>query len=858
LTGEAPQIDGVLTDAAWSQAQPVTDFVQRQPNPGQPASLQTEVRVLFDAAAIYVGVRLHDPRPDSIFQPLGRRDLSGIASDWVHLFIDSYNDKRTAFRFSVNPRGVQKDVFHSNDFNEDLGWDAVWSSAAKVDSAGWAVEYRIPLSQLRFTTSTEGQGVWGFQVRRELARRSELSDFDPVLPDVNGFISQSGELHGLTGLRPVRRLEVLPYTVGRVTRAPGQDEDPFYDQNETFGSMGADVKYGITSDLTLTATINPDFGQVEADPSQVNLSAFETFFAERRPFFVEGADIFRFPVAFPYFVRSTGFGNDQPFYSRRLGRTPQGGAPNGVGFTDAPEATTILAAAKVSGKTRTGWSIGFLDALTAEENVRFMDDGDETEAVVEPLTNYLVARAIKDFRGGNSAVGVIGTYTHRELPDDGRLDFLTRDAFLAGVNGRHRFWGNNYEATASVLGTNVRGDEAAISNIQTRAGHFFQRPDADHVEFDPTRTSLSGWLADVQVEKLGGGRWRGGLYGHARSPGLEMNDVGFQRNTDWMLQGSWLGYHVNTPTKLFRNWNINANQWNGFTFGGERLTTGFNFNGSFQLHNNWGAYWSTDNEIEALRADVLRGGPAFVGPTYTNWNAGFFTDGRKKVSGEMWGGFFKEFGTVGGGWWTGAFLAFRPGGRIQASINPNLNVSQDPWIYVTQLDALGERRFVFAHIEQRSFSVSTRLSYAFTPKLTLEFYAQPFVAGGEYSEFREVADPRADDFDDRFHIYTPDEITFNADSMRYEVDLNGDGPFEFSFGKPDFNVKELRSNMVLRWEYRPGSALFLVWGSARSDFNPDGSVRFGRDFRRLFGRERGYDVPSTNVLLIKVNYWLNL
>ncbi|HEU0053580.1 MAG TPA: DUF5916 domain-containing protein [Longimicrobium sp.] len=654
LTGQAPKLDGVLDDAAWAQATAFTDFVQRTPNPGQPSTLRTEAKVLYDDAALYVAVRAFDPHPDSIQAPIGRRDLAGISSDWVHVMVDSYNDKRTAFRFSVNAAGVQKDAFHSNDTNEDLGWDAVWESAARVDGEGWVAEYRIPLSQLRFSaSSTDGGGagqVWGLNVSREIARKSEVSDWAAIRPDRPGFVSQFGELQGMAGLRSVRRLEVLPYTVARVTRAPEPgNDDPFYHRNDPFGSVGADLKYGLTSNLTLTATINPDFGQVEADPSEVNLSGFESFFAERRPFFTEGSDIFRFDIGFPYFVRSTGFRNDQPFYSRRLGRAPQAGNPGGFDFYDRPLATTILGAAKVSGKTSTGWSIGILDALTGEESVRYMDGARERTAPVEPLTNYFVGRAIKDFNGGNSAVGGIVTATHRDTPDDPRLAFLTDAAYLVGLDLRHRFGKGSYELRGSVLGTNVQGGEDAIAGIQLRQGHLFQRPDADHLEFDPTRTSLSGWLADVKVEKVGGGYLRGGLYAHARSPGLEMNDVGFERSTDWILQGAWVGWNHFDASGPFRRWDVNFNAWNGNSFGGEHLTTGFNVNGSFNLKNNWGAWFGSDNELEALRADILRGGPAMTGPAYSSFNAGFFSDGRRRLSGEIYGDGWREWETSGGG-----------------------------------------------------------------------------------------------------------------------------------------------------------------------------------------------------------------
>ncbi|HEX8906967.1 MAG TPA: DUF5916 domain-containing protein [Longimicrobiaceae bacterium] len=857
LSGAAPKVDGVLDDAAWAQAQPITDFVQRTPNPGAPGTLRTEARIAYDDAAIYAAVRAFDPHPDSIQAPVGRRDMTGVSSEWIHLIIDSYNDKRTAFRFSVNPAGVQKDVFHSSDTNEDLGWDAVWEVATKIDSAGWVAEYRIPLSQLRFSSRDGGANgqTWGLEVIRDIARRSETDDWSPIRPDRNGFVSQFGELHGITGLHTGRRLEVLPYTVARLTRAPSRAGDPFYSSNQAVGGMGADIKYGLTSNLTLTATINPDFGQVEADPSEVNLTAFETFFQERRPFFTEGSDIFRFRANFPYWVRSGGFGNDQPFYSRRLGRAPQVGDP-ASSFAERPQNTTILSAVKVSGKTAGGLSVGMLDALTAREQTQYVDaEGARRAATVEPMSNYFVGRVIQDFHGGQSAVGGIVTATVRDLDaSDARVSLLTRDAFLAGVDGRHRFGGGNYELRAAALGTLVRGSTDAISRIQLGPGHYFQRPDASDVEFDPTRTSLSGWLADVKVEKTGGGHLRGGLYAHARSPGLEMNDLGFQRSTNWFLQGMWIGYNQFKPGKTFRNWNVNFNAWNGYNFAGEHLTTGFNTNGWMALQNNWSAWWGNDTELPALRTDILRGGPSFVGPAYTHYNAGINSDGRKRISGDVWFDGYNEWSTVGKSWSVGTDLTLRAGARLRISTGPSVSWGRDPWIFVASpTDAEGAAHYVFADIRQRSVSLTTRASYAFTPKLTLDFYAQPFVAAGEYGGLKEVTDPHAKHFDDRFGMFGS-ALSLSDDGV-YSVDRNGDGTAEFSFGKPDFNFKAMRSNLVLRWEYRPGSTMFVVWSQGRENFEPDGRFRFGRDFGRLFDGGRS---PSTNVLLIKFNYWLNL
>ncbi|MBI4408091.1 MAG: carbohydrate binding family 9 domain-containing protein, partial [Gemmatimonadetes bacterium] len=444
-----PVIDARIDEAVWAQAQVASDFTTLEPKPGEAASEQTEVRVLYDDDAIYVAARLFDRTPDSIVARLARRD-NDVYSEWFYVGLDSYNDRRTAFIFAVNPRGVKLDSFMSEDGQrEDGGWDPVWDVAADVDALGWTAEMRIPLSQLRFSASAD-QGaeerVWGITFARRIARTQEFAFWSPLLPDAPGVVSQFGYLEGLRGLRAPRRLEALPYSVARVTRAPGEAGNPFYDRTEPYASVGADVKYGLTSDLTLSATVNPDFGQVEADPSVVNLSAYETFFSERRPFFVEGSDIFRFGI------EPGDGGSQQLFYSRRIGRAPQRSVELDDGHVDAPEGTTILGAAKVSGKTRGGWSIGVLEALTGAEYARTSDArGRRGSALVEPLTNYAMLRAKKDFRAGESTVGAIVTGTHRKLDDDA-LDFLRSAAYAGGVDFRHRFGRGNYEVRGYMLG----------------------------------------------------------------------------------------------------------------------------------------------------------------------------------------------------------------------------------------------------------------------------------------------------------------------------------------------------------------------------------------------------------------------
>jgi hypothetical protein len=827
---QAPLIDGRLDDGVWAGAAVGGDFVQQYPDAGAPATQRTEIRVLYDDAAVYVGVRAFDTRPDSIVGQLGRRDATGLFSDWILVVLDSYHDRRTAYRFGVNPRGVKRDVFHFDDGAEDGSWDAVWEAATTVDDEGWTAEFRIPLSQLRFRPSEAGQ-TWGLNVARDIARREERSWWSPMLPNEPGFASRLGTLGALQGLRAPRRLELLPYTVASVTRAPSDHGNPFFSATDRFGSAGLDLKYGLSSDLTLTATINPDFGQVEADPSQVNLSAFESFFSERRPFFVEGADIFSFGI---------GLGDDNGenlFYSRRIGRQPQRtlGTSAERPYVDAPRQTRILGAGKLTGKVG-GWSIGVLDAVTAETRTRYVIDGDsEVHSLVsEPLTNYGVLRARRDLRGGRSAFGGILTATHRRIGDG--LEFLPASAYSGGVDARHRFGGGNWEVSGFLLTSLVRGDSTAIHRLQRAPQRYYQRPALAADLLDPSAGSLTGNSASLHVGKIGGGTYRGGVLGMYRSGGFEVNQLGFLREADKLetaAYGRWFRFE---PQGIFRRWNLGWNLYSGWTTTeGERLFTGGNLNGSFQLTNLWNGYAGIGGNGPATDTRGLRGGPALRYDGGLNGWYGISSDNRRPVRYGVNGGW--TVARVGEGYSFNASpsLSVRASDRMTLSLAPMISRSVSETQYVGAAPSPSGTQYLFARLDQRVAAMTARVNYTFTPDLTLQLYAQPFVAAGEYDRFLRVADPSARRFDDRFES------------------LGDARPAE-----PDFNVKQFRSNAVLRWEYRPGSTLFVVWSQGRDHFAPDGSFRPGRDFGQLFGFDGDVRVPSTNVLMVKFNYWLDM
>jgi hypothetical protein len=825
----SPRIDGVLDEPLWQMAEVADEFIQFSPNPGEAPSQKTEVRVLYTEDAIYVGARMFDTSPDSIISRLARRDEGAVTDEFLVAF-DSYFDRRTAFLFMVSVAGVQSDLLVYDDVQDDISWNAVWDVATKIDNQGWTAEFRIPFSQLRFNRPTEdGSGTrWGVNFQREIARLGETSQWSPHPADRSRVVSAYGTLEGLAGIVPSKNLEIRPYFLGQATRAPGETENPFYNATDFNGSVGGDLRYGITNNITLNATINPDFGQVEADPSVVNLSAFETFFPERRPFFLEGVDIFEFNI---------GIGDQNPeqlFYTRRIGRRPQGFVSPGSGYTDFPEATTILGAAKISGKTSGGWSLGFLNALTGQEKAHHQTtDGEYGTTAVEPLTNYAVGRAIKDFNRGEP---------------ESNLFFLADAAYAGGIDFRHRFGGGNYQVSGYALGSHMRGNTDAISSLQQSSTHYYQRPDAPHVSYDPERRSLSGGAANLEIGRIGGGHWRYGFLGTARTPGFNVSTLGFQNRADEIIAVGYASYDQFQPQGIFRRWRLNTSYWSAWTFGAERLGTGGNVNTSFQLKNFWGGYLGIGGELPALSATALRGGPALRTPSEYNSFFGFFSDSRKTVRIGLNGNLGGDFETQTNRFNVSPNVTIQASSNFQLALGPGFSWRNSEWQYVSTRGSDSGSHFVFGRIKQTTTSLTARLNYTFSPKLSLQVYAQPFVSAGTYDQFKEVDQPRAAAFEDRFRRYSQDEISL--EDGRYQVDVSGDGEADFSFGNPDFNVKQFRSNVVFRWEYRPGSTLFVVWSQDRSAFTEDGSYDLGRDVGDLFG------APATNVFLIKMEHWL--
>ncbi len=810
----AVRIDGRLDDAAWAAATPLTRFTQVDPEEGAPGSEETEARFLYDDEALYVGVRLRDR--GAVRARLGRRDMPLGDSDWVGLVLDSYHDHRTAYSFDLNPAGVRRDALKTDD-GDDNSWDAVWQGASSVDAEGWSAEYRIPFSQLRFNPGEEQ--TWGVLVERVIGRRNEyaVSAFTPRRE--RGGIATYGHLLGLRGVRTGKRLEILPYTVAKAEHvAPGAN--PFRTDREYGVSAGVDLKYRVTSDLTLDATLNPDFGQVEVDPARVNLGAVETFFEEKRPFFVEGSEIFSFAGG----SLPTGGGL---FYTRRIGRAPQ--LRPATERADVPTAARILGAAKLSGKTRGGWSVGVMEALTDRETSRYLGPGGERLRVeVEPLTNYLVGRVRRDLREGATSVGGVATAVNRLGMEDGARALLTTSGYTAGVDFRHEWAGRAWQANGYVVGSRIAGSSAALLGEQLFApSRYFGRPDADHLAVDSAATSLAGYVAGIAVGKQAGEHWRFDASATTISPGFEANDLGFQYRGDRMDLSGGLAYLQRKPGSFWRSWHVEGDARGEWNRGGQHIYNSFFLGSGFRHLSYWGGNLSFGATLPSLDDRLTRGGPLARRPANARVSLGLYTDSRRALTGRA-SVYHQRDDEGGSNLSVDAGMGLKTSPRWNLSIGPYFERGVTRAQYVgSQADAAAVatygRRYVFTPLRQTTVALETRFNYTFDPRLSLEVYAQPYVASADFGESHALAEPRTLDFE----------------------------PYAGTLRRDDFTYLSLRGNAVLRWEYRTGSTLYVAWQQNREGDHDRGGFRLDRDPRALF------DSHADNVFVVKMTYWLN-
>jgi len=839
-------IDGALDDEAWNAVEWTTDYIEFEPDVGTAPTEQTKMKIVYDDKNLYVAFKCYQADPSTIEKRTGRRD--DFPGDWIEINIDSYNDDRTAFSFTASVSGVKGDEFISNNGNFDSSWNPIWYLSTAIDDEGWTAEIRIPLSQLRFGNDEEQ--VWGIQSTRRYFNNEERSLWQPLPANPPGWVSEFGELRGIKGIKPQKQLEIQPYTVGQLDTYEKELGNPFRDGSNAKLAVGLDAKIGITNDLTLDLTVNPDFGQVDADPGAIALDGFEIFFQERRPFFVENKNVFDFRV---------GGGADNLFFSRRIGRTPQGftSVDGSKGeFQDFPNNTTILGAAKFSGKTKDGLSIGALQSVTAKEYADIELDnrpdviegleevGEAREELVEPLTSYSVIRLQQDFNDNNSFVGGIATFAKRDL--EGNLDFLRESAFTGGLDVRHNWKERRYYATGKFTFSNVKGSAESIELTQTSLTHLFQRVDAGHVSVDPNKTALTGTGGSFEVGKGGGGNWRYNFGGNWKSPEFELNDIGFLRQADQITQYSNIRRLWNTPTTWFRQANIGLNQFTQFDFEGNYNRIQYELNSYVNWKNNWWTEFGGGHKPRIFSNTVLRGGPRW------RWNdENFFflfsgTDSRKKFS--MHAGYVNSQAAQNNFSLERYVLRFfyQPLNSLNLRLVTEFEKNPNKTQYVTESSFNGTPRYILGEIDNESLSTTLRVNYNINPNLTIQYYGQPFIFKAKFSNFNYVNNPVSEDLNERVSLYGNNQISF-ADDV-YSVDEDQDGEADYSFGNPDFAFVQFRSNLVLRWEYIPGSEIFLVWSQGITGL---GDVN--NDFGSIIDNQLLSARPQ-NTFLVKATY----
>jgi hypothetical protein len=842
--------DGKLTEKAW-EAEPVSGFIQSDPDEGAPSTEKTAVWIAYDEDNLYVAARMFDSKPDSIDKSLARKD-SWFDSDWFFFYIDPHKDKKTGYYFKVNAGGSTGDGVLYNDSWDSDSWDGIWEAKTNVDKNGWTVEMRIPFSQFRFNAADSM--VWGVNFSRRIKRTNEKSFLVMTPKKESGFVSRFVLLDGLNGIKPKQRIEFIPYLVQKAQFLKHDANDPFYKSSQYRTLPGADIKIGIGSNLNLDATINPDFGQVEVDPAVVNLSAFESYFDEKRPFFIEGSDIFSFGFGGSSSYSSFNFGIPELLYTRRIGRTPQGDVSS-YDYIDIPGETKIIGAAKLTGKLDTVTSIGALSAVTERTFATLDYNGVRTKEVVEPLTHYGVLRARREFNNGAQALGFMLTGVNRDLSDSSSKAQFSNSAYDLGIDG----WtfldaDQEYVVTGAFAGSYVKGSKEYLQTLQEKPYRYYQRPDATYITIDSSRTSLAGAYGRLMLNKQKGNFYINSAIGFV-SPGFENNDIGYQFMADRINGHLLTGYSWYDPDKIFRSKSIFGAYARTTDFEGNTLSSFLWYSSSFQFLNYYGFNLGASYSFETLNKTLTRGGPLTISPASYSINLSAYSDSRDKLSVNPYC-YYSNDATNSNDFSLGVSFVWRPNPQIYVSFEPHFEhqIYKRQWIDNFSDDlaaATYKTRYVFADLEQKTFDAGIRMNMTFTPALSFQVYLQPLISVGSYTNYKELAKPHTLNF--ALYKNTGANISYDKDANKYTIDPDGAGSASsFTFDRPDFNYKSLRGTAVLRWEARPGSVLFLVWTHEQTDDNDAGNLEFGRDFRHLIQSQ------GNNIFLIKYSYWFHV
>ncbi|MFM8536333.1 MAG: DUF5916 domain-containing protein [Acidimicrobiia bacterium] len=827
------RVDGRLDEDVWQKAAPIVDFVQKEPMEGARPTDGMDVRIAYDDSVLYVGARMHS-KDGRIQAPLGRRD-SVDQAEHILVSFDTFLDRRTAIEFGVPAAVVRIDRYPASDNADsfDSGFDPVWRAETTVVGTEWTAELWIPFSQLRF--SPRSDQTWGLNISRFRPTLNE-EDFWVVVPrTVRAWSSRFGDLGGINGVVPPRRLEALPYVAGASTVDGDRNPNNPFDTAAIDGRVGADVKMGLGPNLTLETTINPDFGQVEADPAEVNLTAFETRFPEKRPFFLEGAQLFN--IGHPNF-----------YYSRRIGTRPIGPATGD--YVDYPDANSIVAAAKITGRLQSKTSIGLMAAMTDDEDARVASGTplQERDVEVAPHAYHFVGRMLQEFGPSASTAGVIVNYMHRDMDDGSPLaDLYTRNALAVGGNTLLRFKGGLYEFRASGGGSFLNGSPKSVERRQIASSHYAQRPDRDYSPLDPTKTSLAGWSVQMNFDKTGGRHWLWGATTKIDSENFEVNDVAQLNGADGMLSNANIRWRETQPGKVFRSYYVQLDMMTDTTL--RQLMQSGRLRSQFNV--TWLNYWTSSiqfsRDLATKSVSLTRGGPLMGrGPGWTtNINFGNRASNRTRISGNVYrqtnddGLDVKRV--------QGTF-SMRPGPRYQFSVSPYYDRVTEPQQYISTMSGgraeTYHNRYVFAFIDRSTMSMEYRLGLTLRPDLNLDVYAEPFAASGHYYDYGELLSPGSRE---RLKYGTGGTgLVINADGSQVATA----GTSTINLRNRDFNTLSFRSNVVLRWEWRTGSTLYVVWQQDRSGSEAIGT-RVGID-----DAFRSVTAPGPNIFLIKTSFWI--
>lgn len=835
LLGSRPEIDGKLNDECWKEGEWAGHYHQYIPNEGAEPSHPTEFKILYDDRFIFIAIRAYDSEPEKIQRYAGPRDE--FTGDMVGVNFDSYHDYRTGFEFDLTAWGQKLDLVLFNPENWDFNWSAVWKGKTGLEDSAWIAEFEIPLSQLRY--SKEEDQVWGLHVWRWENRYQEESDWEPLSKTGPGVIYQFGELKGIKDLKKSQRLEIMPYTLGELRTFKKEEGNPFTDNGRTWGgNVGLDAKIGISSNFTVDLTVNPDFGQVESDPSVMNLTAFETFYEEKRPFFLEGLTIFDYE-----------FDDVSLFYSRRIGHSPSLDInPSGNQFFKTPDKTSILSAVKLSGTTSKGFSAGLIQSVTANEFARISDnDGKRSSVKVEPLTSYTVARVQQGINEGNTVVGGMLTSTNRAI-NDNSLDFLSTNAFTGGLDLLHHWKDKEFFVDARLVGSYLEGNTMAITALQESSAHYFQRPGLNNNRYDTTKTGMGGYGGKLKIGKGSKGFWRYSAGINWLSPGLELNDLGYMTTADNVENENEVSFFVNKPVSIFRTYKISLEQFNKWTYDKTFLGSGGHLSWYSEFRNKWNISANFIYQSQGYDTKILRGGYDMKLPFYIMSFGSIYSDNSKKI----YGGVAYNFQHYGNDALTTCqitpSLSIRPLNILKIQLSADYTDNHDQLQYVATTNYLSEKRYILGTIDQKTLGITLRVNLNITPEFSIQYYGNPYISRGTYSEFKRVTDPEADNYNNRISVYENLEPV----SGIYSIYENDDQITDYSFSDPDFNFHQFRSNLVAKWEYRLGSFIYLVWSREQTGTTGLSEASFIDSYRQM------KNAFPNNIFLIKANYWFSL